>query len=100
MSARKGDIDSMQMLLAKGADVNLQDNNGITSLMWAAIYGQKKIVKVLLKKGADVNAFNHAGETALTWATLVGNSEIVEILKQYGAKELSSVPINSELSKF
>jgi ankyrin repeat protein len=46
---------NLQLLLEKGADVNLVHNNGATALMIAARKGNKDIVELLLEKGADVN---------------------------------------------
>ena len=38
-------------LLAKGAGVNAQANNGMTALIWAAQEGHTKIVQAFLDKG-------------------------------------------------
>lgn len=43
-AASKGDADTVQALLAKGADVNAKDNNGATALMLAK---NKEIVRIL-----------------------------------------------------
>jgi hypothetical protein len=41
------------LLLKKGANVNLKDNEGITALEYALYYGHTSVVRVLLKHGAD-----------------------------------------------
>jgi ankyrin repeat-rich membrane spanning protein len=46
----------VKQLLEKGADVNVEDNNDWTALMWAAYKGHTGIVKALIDRGADVNA--------------------------------------------
>jgi ankyrin repeat protein len=51
-AAEKGDIAVMQTLLAKGADVDVKDNDGVTALMYAAQNGHKHIVELLKKAGA------------------------------------------------
>lgn len=43
--------------------------DGITPLMYAALYGELSTVRALLDAGADPNARNEAGATALMWAT-------------------------------
>ena len=45
-----------ELLLSKGADVNIKDIQGKTALIFAATYGNKEIVELLLSNGADVNA--------------------------------------------
>ena len=51
----KGDIDSIDALIAEGVDVNDQDEYGWTALQLAAAYGRDEIVDTLLGKDADPN---------------------------------------------
>jgi ankyrin repeat protein len=84
MSASKGDAQSIENLVSKGADVNAQDQ--ISPLMAAADSGQVSTVALLLKKGARVNdraALN--GMTALHFAARKGFLEVVELLLKSGA---------------
>ena len=46
----------MELLLARGADVNVKDNKNQTALMVASQNGHREIVELLLAKGADINA--------------------------------------------
>jgi len=72
-AAKKGDIASMQTLLAEGADVNAS-YRGFTALMNAAGGGQTAAVRLLLDAGADVNATTKDGATALMAAAEQGFS--------------------------
>ena len=81
-------VHVMQILLAKGADVNLKAKNGMTPLMMAASNENTEMVEELLKKHADVAVRDPKGMTALKLAMQHKSSEaIVQRLKQAGATE-------------
>ena len=46
-------------------EINKQDNNGNTPLIWAAMEGHDDIVQLLVDYRAEINLQNFAGETAL-----------------------------------
>ncbi len=79
----KGDVDTVNALLDKGADVN-QWHYG-TALMVAAGKGDAEMVKLLIERGADVDAMSKGGWTALGLAAESGHADIVEILIARGA---------------
>ena len=59
-------IDSIDVLVAHGADVNRQNKDGDTPLHYAARHGANVlIVQTLLDHGADPTIVNRAGETTL-----------------------------------
>ena len=82
---RKGHTETVKLLLDKGADVNMNTDNGDTALIEASDNGHIEIVKLLLDKGADVNAKNVVGNTALILAAAGGHSRIVSMLLNNGA---------------
>ena len=51
-AAYVGDISEVNELLAKGADVNVKNNNGWTALHEASMKGHGDIVQLLKKAGA------------------------------------------------
>ena len=79
----RGDLATVQALLAKGTDVNERDN-GETALIVAA-HTRYDIVQVLLDAGSNVNAENLYGRTALIAAASRGNRDIVQSLLAAGA---------------
>ncbi len=83
----EGQIDMMNFLLKKGADVNcIGDELGETPLMAAAQMGHSKAVEILLGHGADPNVKTKEGKTALTLALEYHHPEIAAVLQQRGAK--------------
>ena len=79
----RGDLATVQALLARGAEVDERDN-GETALIVAA-HTRYDIVQVLLDAGSNVNAENLYGRTALMAAASRGNRDIVQSLLAAGA---------------
>lgn len=69
----------LQLLLAKGADVNARRNAGDTPLHHAAYGGHLEAIKALLRAGADVNAQKGDGITPLLMAAAKEREEVVEV---------------------
>lgn len=56
-------------------DVNvIIDDEGHTSLHWAAAMGRLKLVKLLIEQGADIYRVNYKGQTALMRSVLFTNN--------------------------
>ena len=91
-SARKGQDQDVQELLAQGEDIEVLSTQGMTPLMWAAYAGHESTVKLLLDKGAKVNAMDERRRTALWYAATEGYLEIVKLLRQRGA-DLSIIDV-------
>ncbi len=58
-------LEAIEMLLARGAAINIASEDGDTALIIAARIGDYLAVKLLLKRGAEVNARNKKGWTPL-----------------------------------
>ncbi len=67
---------AMRLLLHKGADVNLANNEGETPLL-QAIASNDKLIPLLLAKGAKVNVANNKGDTPLLKASQIGDNKLI-----------------------
>jgi uncharacterized protein len=104
-----GAIDSVTMMISRGANVNLPGDEGVTPLMTSVritYRGTIEITELLIKKGANVNARASKGSTALMYASsgvaahyeddyvrvvrlLIKNGAKVNVKNQMGATPLS-----------
>lgn len=66
-AARAGQIDSIDMLLGSGVDVNRKAGPGLTALHMAKIAGRADVVKHLVAKGADANVEMPSREKIVDW---------------------------------
>ncbi len=84
LAAYNGSGKSVDLLLKRGADLNLQDGMG-TALMAASFKGFRPIVQRLLEAGAHVDERNGIGATALMFAAMTGKLGIVSLLMDWRA---------------
>ena len=85
-AAREGYKEIVELLIAKGADVNANEDCGWTPLHLAASRSHEEIVELLIAKGADVNAKEKFGWTPLGEAVFKGKKEIAALLRKHGGK--------------
>lgn len=77
-------------LLLVGAQLELEDYNGLTPLLLAVKNGHRGVVGMLLGRGARVESRSGSGKTPLMWAAEKGHEEVVRLLLTAGA-DLTSV---------
>lgn len=80
-----GHEETVELLIANGANVNARDSDYDTPLIKAAKAGNDAIVKILMKAGADVNAADIGGKTALHHLSTNASLESIKLLMDAGA---------------
>lgn len=80
-----GYADIVDLLIANGADVEAQDEDGDTPLILASTYGYTESVKKLLAKGALIDRMGFDNETALFCAACNMQIDTIKILIENGA---------------
>ncbi|KAI0295462.1 ankyrin repeat-containing domain protein, partial [Russula brevipes] len=74
-----GHLQVMELLLERGADVDMQTISG-PLLHIALCHGEVKVVRLLLRHNADVHARGTWDWTALHWASGNGRWSVVKLL--------------------
>ncbi len=70
----------VELLLAKGADVDAANKNGITPVIAAVQMKQEAMLGLLLARGGDPDAADAMGMTALHWAALMNRPAVAKLL--------------------
>lgn len=75
----------VRVLLSRGANVAIANDDGFTALHIAAQYGRLPVITDLIKAGASLEAVTSIGSTHLNVAAQEGFSEVVKALIEAGA---------------
>ncbi len=81
-AVRQGDFELAKKLLLEGANVNEQDEQGWTSLHWAAGSSNVELVRLLLDHHADVTIKGRDNRTPWMVARAAGRTPTIEVLAQ------------------
>ncbi|ABK44143.1 Ankyrin repeat-like protein [Magnetococcus marinus MC-1] len=92
MAVIQGHVEMVKLLLEKGADATLADEDGNTPLHVAAIKNELVCAEALLASGkVDVDARGNHSRTALNMAVRKGHVEMVKLLLEKGADPNSEI---------
>lgn len=84
-AALGGNTEGIDLLLAKGANIDASRADGITVLMLVSRTGADKAVRELIRRKANINAKDSSGTTALMYAAREGQQEVGRVLLAAGA---------------
>jgi len=79
------ETDEALAMIEAGADVNEEQSDGTTALLYAIHYGHKDLVMALLEAGADATHANDYGAGTMSEAAQLGDVEILQALLDHGA---------------
>jgi len=65
IAACQGHYEVVKLLVSEGANLNIQNDEGVTAQFCAVFFGQLEIVEILSDAGADPNIINSLDLTAM-----------------------------------
>ena len=71
----------MQLLVEHAAQIDLQDNRGMTALMMASAGAHVETIKYLLEQGANKKVVDNNNNTALDHARKAAKESVISLLK-------------------
>lgn len=81
-AVKTGQLAKVEAALNAGADIHQQDEQGWTSLNWAAGKGSVEIVSLLLNRGADVFRTGRDERTPYKIALAAQHTDVARLLKK------------------
>jgi len=78
--------DGVELLIAKGADVNAENEMNETPLHVAAGHGWKELAELFISQGANVKARSRAGLRPWHYAERAGHKDLAELLRKHGGR--------------
>jgi len=84
-AAGAGKVNTMEVLISLGADVDALSDSDATPLHQAVLHNRPEAVKLLIRGNAELNSQNKSGYTPLDYATANGWTELVKLLQTAGA---------------
>ena len=75
----------LRLLVSRGADLTVRENDGCTPLHIACFSGSLAAVKLLIELGANMSSESNDGSTGLHWAAGNGHDIILQYMHKLGA---------------
>lgn len=95
IACQLNNIEIVKKIIKLGADIDIQNKDGMTPIIIAALNGYQELVSYLIQEGADptIQALN--GRNAINAAKVHGHTDIANILRDTGAKSANVDKMNS-----
>ncbi|KEF59780.1 uncharacterized protein A1O9_04628 [Exophiala aquamarina CBS 119918] len=89
-AAKRGFTGVMQLLVDRGVDTHITDNNGFSAYLWAVVANQEAAAVKMLILGVNVDFTGADGKTALGWAASLNHLTMAQMLVGHGAAVMST----------
>ena len=86
-----GHVDTVRLLLDRGAEVDRANQNGLTPLLTACFRGHVDVALLLLENGAEVDKAEEHGQTPLDLAAHQGHDAVHLVRLLLDARDRSQV---------
>lgn len=86
LAARFNNIEVVNDLLARGADPNITNNNGISPARIAIIYDYDEILELLAHKNAELRLLDREGNNLVGSAVRYGSPAVIKVLANIGVQ--------------
>lgn len=83
-AARAGQLDVMELLITRGADLNAKSHTGWTPLRDAIVGHQAAALRLLLQRGADPRIEDDGGLSAIHHVWTVKEPALTAVLAEFG----------------
>jgi hypothetical protein len=85
-ATQNGDVEQVKQLIAQGANVDHENEQGMTPLHWSALNGRSDLAELLIEHGAAINhREGYTGKlTPMAMALLMGYDDVVEFMAARG----------------
>ena len=85
LAAYHGDLDALNRLLEKGAELEARDDDGRTPAIIAAFASRDEALRALATAGADLNAMEHRFYDVVTIAAVADDRLLLDLALELGA---------------
>ena len=86
LAAREGHLLVVKYLIARGANIEAQDLQGVTALHYAAKNNHLQIVQYLVDHGAKPEVKNSLGNNAIDYAKMNHHLKVAQYMQGHGPK--------------
>jgi ankyrin repeat protein len=85
LASMSGDLETVSLLLARGAHANPRPNaSGDSPLSEAITFGRVDVVRALIQAGAKTDLVERTGVNLLHWATITNRADVIPDLARSG----------------
>ncbi len=90
LAASAGHVETLKVLINKGATISLRNKTSHTALMLAAKKGNLFALKILLENGADPKRRNSDGNDSITLARLAKQNKAATYIESFNKNSILS----------